>query len=131
MLWYIDVLGYIFMKKFFIGVAAFLKWPGTPFIKKMTTSHHIWFIPLALAILKVKKKLKLIVFLHYFLQKSKNVTVLSYLCSVFTSFFLRAKPKFRSPSRAEATRSKKKTPGLQGDADGGGGWWREEVWRQG
>lgn len=55
MLWYIDVLGYIFFKKFFIGVAAFLKWPSTPFIKKITTTHHIWFIPLALAILKVSK----------------------------------------------------------------------------
>lgn len=54
MLWYIDVIGYIFFKKFYIGVAAFLKWPDTPFIKKITTTHHVWFIPLALAILKVK-----------------------------------------------------------------------------
>jgi len=52
-LWYADVCGYLFLKKFIIGVAAFLKWPNTALIKKITTTHHIWFIPLALAILKV------------------------------------------------------------------------------
>lgn len=60
MLWYIDVIGYIFFKKFYIGVAAFLKWPDTPFIKKITTTHHIWFIPLALAILRVPNKFSFI-----------------------------------------------------------------------
>ncbi len=66
MLWYIDVIGYVFVKKFIIGVAAFLKWPATPLIKKLTTSHHVWFIPLALAILKVNKNKHNFFLIHFY-----------------------------------------------------------------
>eukprot|EP01015_Nassula_variabilis_P027832 TRINITY_DN5750_c0_g1_i4.p1 TRINITY_DN5750_c0_g1~~TRINITY_DN5750_c0_g1_i4.p1 ORF type:complete len:236 (-),score=17.78 TRINITY_DN5750_c0_g1_i4:67-774(-) len=51
-LWYIDILGYLFTKKFPIGVAKYLTWEGQPFIKKVFSMHHIWFIPLLLKILK-------------------------------------------------------------------------------
>lgn len=53
MLWYFDVFGYILFKKFYIGVSAYLKWPDTPIIKKLTTTHHVWFIPLCFYLLKV------------------------------------------------------------------------------
>lgn len=53
MLWYLDVFGYILFKKFYIGVSAYLKWPDTPIIKKLTSTHHVWFIPLCFYLLKV------------------------------------------------------------------------------
>lgn len=51
-LWYIDVIGYVFIRKFIVGVAAYIIWPSTTLDKKLTTTHHLWFIPLMLACLK-------------------------------------------------------------------------------
>lgn len=52
MLWYVDILGFLFTRKWPIGVAAYLTWPETPFIKNITATHHIWFIPLILYLLR-------------------------------------------------------------------------------
>jgi hypothetical protein len=52
MLWYVDLLGYLLTKKFFIGVATYITWPEVSKFKLLTTTHHLWFIPLNLWILK-------------------------------------------------------------------------------
>lgn len=43
---YIDILGYIFTKKFYIGVAKYIVWPETSKLRLSTTFHHLWFVPL-------------------------------------------------------------------------------------
>jgi len=48
MCWYIDVGVWLATGKFPIGVAKFIAWPNTSFIKKVTTTHHLWFMPLCL-----------------------------------------------------------------------------------
>lgn len=52
MMWYIDVLGYILTRKWPVGAAAYLSWPETPFVKKLTAWHHIWFLPLCISLLR-------------------------------------------------------------------------------
>jgi hypothetical protein len=47
-LWYVDLIGYLFTGKFVSGVAKYLIWPETSFIKKVTCSHHIWGFPLVI-----------------------------------------------------------------------------------
>lgn len=53
MCWYVDCLGFLFTgcKKFPIGVAAYLIWPSTATMKKVTAFHHLWFLPLLLYVL--------------------------------------------------------------------------------
>ncbi len=48
--WYIDCLGFFLTgcKKFPLGVAAYLLWPTTATMKKITAFHHLWFLPLLL-----------------------------------------------------------------------------------
>lgn len=52
---YLDLIGLFFLKKYPIGVAKYLSWPETTSLRKMTSFHHIWFIPLLLYILKKRK----------------------------------------------------------------------------
>ena len=52
MLWYVDVLGYLITKKFPLGVAAFIVWPETTKLRLLTTTHHIFYIPLCLYLLR-------------------------------------------------------------------------------
>lgn len=49
---YFDVIGYFILKKFPIGVAKYMIWPETTWLRRATSTHHIWFIPLCLYILK-------------------------------------------------------------------------------
>lgn len=58
MLWYIDVIGFILFRKWPIGVAKYLTWKETPLLKKLTSSHHIWFEPLCMSQLHVSFLLK-------------------------------------------------------------------------
>ena len=53
-MWYADVAGYFLSgrKSWPIGVAKYLEWPDTPFIKKITGTHHLWFLPLVLYLLR-------------------------------------------------------------------------------
>lgn len=44
-LWWVDIFTYILTKKFRVGVAKYLIWPETSWIKILTSSHHLWFIP--------------------------------------------------------------------------------------
>jgi len=44
-LWWVDIFTYVVTKKFRVGVAKYLIWPGTSWIKIVTSSHHLWFIP--------------------------------------------------------------------------------------
>lgn len=48
-LWYIDILGFLLTKKFPIGVAKYITWPETTKLKLLTSTHHIWFLPLVVA----------------------------------------------------------------------------------
>lgn len=52
-LWYIDVLVFIFTRKWIIGVAKYLTWKETPIFKKLTCTHHLWFEPLCIAQMNV------------------------------------------------------------------------------
>jgi hypothetical protein len=48
LLWYLDLIGYLIKKKFYIGVAKYIIWPETTKLRLMTTFHHVWYIPLIL-----------------------------------------------------------------------------------
>ena len=50
MFWYIDCLGFLVLgcRKFPVGVAAYLQWPETALMKRLTAFHHLWFLPLLL-----------------------------------------------------------------------------------
>ena len=47
-LWYFDCLLKLTTGKFKIGVAKYLDWPSTPFVQKVFSWHHLWFLPLCL-----------------------------------------------------------------------------------
>jgi hypothetical protein len=51
-LWYFDCLLKITTGKYKIGVAKYLDWPETPFIQKLFSWHHLWFLPLCLYYLR-------------------------------------------------------------------------------
>eukprot|EP00164_Ancoracysta_twista_P000500 GFYU01000668.1.p1 GENE.GFYU01000668.1~~GFYU01000668.1.p1 ORF type:complete len:302 (+),score=69.08 GFYU01000668.1:44-907(+) len=51
-LWYVDCAAYLTAGKWPIGVAKYLTWDDVPFIKKITATHHIWFMPFCLYYLK-------------------------------------------------------------------------------
>ena len=46
MQWFVDVISYILTRKFAIGVIEYLKRKETHMFKKLTCSHHLWFVPL-------------------------------------------------------------------------------------
>lgn len=50
-LWYIDILGFILIRKFPVGVAKYITWPTTTKIRLLTSTHHLWFIPMLMALL--------------------------------------------------------------------------------
>ena len=56
LLWYIDLLGFIVKRKFYIGVAKYIIWPETSKMRLATTFHHIWFLPLCLWIIHPSAK---------------------------------------------------------------------------
>jgi hypothetical protein len=47
--WYVDFLGYAVLRKFVVGVAGYMVWPQTSMVTRLTSLHHIWFIPLCAA----------------------------------------------------------------------------------
>lgn len=51
-LWYLDIIGFALFRKFPVGVAQYITWPSTTKLRLMTSTHHIWFIPLLIAVLK-------------------------------------------------------------------------------
>jgi len=58
LLWYADILSYVVTGKFHIGVAKYLIWPETTISTKLTSTHHLWFIPLLVSVLKKAGGLK-------------------------------------------------------------------------
>lgn len=48
LLWYVDLLGFVTIQKFPIGVARYLTWPETSWATRITCTHHVWTIPLLL-----------------------------------------------------------------------------------
>lgn len=52
LMWYVDCLSYVIIGKFPIGAAKYLIWPNTSFTKKITCTHHLWFLPLNLYLLQ-------------------------------------------------------------------------------
>ncbi len=53
-LWYLDILSFLLRKKWLVGVASYLSWPETTMLKRITTMHHLWFLPLGLYTLRVR-----------------------------------------------------------------------------
>ena len=45
-LWWLDILSYAIFRKFKVGVARYLEWEDTSFTRVLTSTHHLWFIPL-------------------------------------------------------------------------------------
>lgn len=45
LLWYVDLIGYLLIRKFPVGVAKYIIWPETSCIRLLTTFHHLWFLP--------------------------------------------------------------------------------------
>ncbi|CAB9508071.1 expressed unknown protein [Seminavis robusta] len=45
LLWYVDLLAYMAVGKFPLGVATYLTWPETTNAKRVTVTHHLWTIP--------------------------------------------------------------------------------------
>jgi hypothetical protein len=50
-MWYIDCGLYLTTGSFKVGVARYLLWPQTSWSKRYLCTHHLWFMPLALAAL--------------------------------------------------------------------------------
>lgn len=48
LIWYVDVLTYLLIGKFPVGVCKYLFWPETTFWTRVTCTHHLWTIPLLL-----------------------------------------------------------------------------------
>ena len=50
LLWYVDLLGYFLFAKgtFIIGCTRYLFWDGTTWSSRLTSTHHLWTIPLVL-----------------------------------------------------------------------------------
>jgi len=52
-MWYLDILGFLVLGKFPLGVCKYLTWPETPSIRRVTATHHVWFMPLCFWVLCV------------------------------------------------------------------------------
>lgn len=61
------MIGYLTTGKFPVGVAKYLTWPETTKIRLLTTTHHVWFMPLILMTLKNMKKYPFIIFIFTYL----------------------------------------------------------------
>ena len=48
LMWYVDLIGYIITRKWPIGVAKYLARPETTWVRKLSSAHHIFFLPLCL-----------------------------------------------------------------------------------
>ena len=51
-LWYIDCIFKLTTGKFKVGVAKYLDWPETPFVQKLFSWHHLWFLPVCIYYLR-------------------------------------------------------------------------------
>ena len=47
-LWYVDVFSRICFGRWSVGVAKYMDWPETTLVTKLTSVHHLWFLPLCL-----------------------------------------------------------------------------------
>jgi len=50
-LWVVDVISYLITGDFPIGLAAYVAWPETSWAELISSTHHMWFIPLLLMVL--------------------------------------------------------------------------------
>jgi hypothetical protein len=48
LLWYVDLLAYLVVGRFPIGVCKYLFWDGTTWANRITATHHLWTIPVVL-----------------------------------------------------------------------------------
>lgn len=48
MLWYVDLAGWAIAGAFPVGVMRYLTWEQTPWIDRLTCTHHLWTMPLML-----------------------------------------------------------------------------------
>lgn len=46
--WYIDVVSYILIRRFPVGVAKYMMAPTTTWVHFLTGTHHLWFIPVSI-----------------------------------------------------------------------------------
>ncbi|CAM9113023.1 unnamed protein product, partial [Discosporangium mesarthrocarpum] len=48
LLWYIDIVGLLTTGTFPVGVAKYIMWKDTSWTRIITTTHHLWFLPLCI-----------------------------------------------------------------------------------
>jgi hypothetical protein len=44
-IWYVECTIWLFTRKFPLGVASYITWPEVGLVRKITTMHHLWFLP--------------------------------------------------------------------------------------
>jgi hypothetical protein len=47
-LWYVDCAAYAVRRRFPVGVARYVVWPGTAWQSRVTCTHHLWTLPVLL-----------------------------------------------------------------------------------
>ncbi|MES1912175.1 MAG: hypothetical protein MHM6MM_004492 [Cercozoa sp. M6MM] len=52
LMWYVDCSAYLLTGKFPVGVARYMVWPELSLTRKLTSFHHLWFLPLGLYALR-------------------------------------------------------------------------------
>jgi hypothetical protein len=50
---YVDVAAWVLTGRFPIGVAKYLTWPETSWARRLTSTHHVWFMPFCIAVMRV------------------------------------------------------------------------------
>lgn len=77
-----DLISFAIKKKFVIGVAKYLVWPETHISQKITSTHHIWFIPIVGYVIKV-------ILIHLIdLQQGTGLRFESYIVAVSVTICL-------------------------------------------
>ena len=51
-LWYVDAVGFVLLREFPVGVAEYLMWETTSNARRLTSSHHLWSLPVVIYQLK-------------------------------------------------------------------------------
>eukprot|EP00418_Pyrodinium_bahamense_P081082 CAMPEP_0179072572 /NCGR_PEP_ID=MMETSP0796-20121207/32125_1 /TAXON_ID=73915 /ORGANISM="Pyrodinium bahamense, Strain pbaha01" /LENGTH=330 /DNA_ID=CAMNT_0020769739 /DNA_START=36 /DNA_END=1026 /DNA_ORIENTATION=+ len=49
-LWYVDIAGFLLTGKMPVKVCGYLFWPSTPFARRITSLHHVFFEPVVVAL---------------------------------------------------------------------------------
>lgn len=83
-------IGIYFIRKFFVGVAKYITWPETSWLRIFTSTHHIWFIPLIIMSCVNLKKYSWPIYLFNYLV-SLPMTIIPRLMTPKTLYLFKSK----------------------------------------